>query len=346
MRQLSLQVRLPIPTNTLKINMSSNLVILLVLLAGALWWWWKNRTQSTPPPQTTSTPPPKPQAPPPEPTSTTPPGALNAPAGASIRCTNADPEYGGQATVHRWMHGQLRPYPSPDVARSWNTVWNQNIRDVDCQGLQVGPILEAAPDVGCDWFTYAVRHQDLMDRIGSQNFPGSYRDHYFNQGHTEGRDCRPDQEVWHCFAYLNRYPDLKQAFDNDCEAAFRHYIHYGRHEGRNCAISGDYNPNNPITNDAHIIGSGPTTPQPGPKQDVVVFERATYGGRSHVLPIGSYPSLPGWTNDSISSVKVPPGRILHLYAHPAYKGPHFAFFADWPGLPEVLNDKASSARVE
>ena len=45
----------------------------------------------------------------------------------------------------------------------------------------------------------------------------------------------------------------------------------------------------------------------------MVFERATYGGRSHVLPIGSYPSLPGWTNDSISSVKVPPGRILHLY---------------------------------
>ena len=247
------------------------------------------------------------------------------------------------------MHGQLRLYPSPDVAGSRNTVWNQNIRDVDCQCLQVGPILEAAPDVGCDWFTYTVRQRDLVDRIGSQNFPGPYRDHYLNQGHTEGRECPSDQGVWHCFAYLNRYPDLKQAFNNDCEAAFRHYIHYRRHEGCNCAIGADYDPNNRITNEPRIIGSGPTTPEPGPhhpKQDVVVFEDATFGGRSHVLPIGLYPSLPGWRNDSISSVKVPPGRILQLYAHPRYKGPHFAFFADWQRLPEVLNDKASSARVE
>ena len=188
-----------------------------------------------------------------------------------------------------------------------------------------------------------------MDCIGSQNFPGSYHDHYFNQGHTEGRDCRPDQGVWHCFAYLNRYPVLKQAFNNDCEAVFRHHIRYGQHEGRNCAIGADYDPNNPITNDPRGIGSGSTTPQPGPhqlKQDVVVFKHATFGGRSHVLPIGSYPSLPCWTNDCISSVKVPPGRILHLYAHPGYKGPHFTFFADWQQLPELLNHKASSARVE
>ena len=168
------------------------------------------------------------------------------------------------------------------------------------------------------------------------------------RGTLEGRDCGPYQGVWHRFAYLNRYADLKQALNNDCEAAFRHYIHYGRHEGRNCAIGAYYDPNNPITNDPRIIASGPTTSQPGPhqpKQDVVVLEHAIFWGESHVLPVDSYSLLPGWTTNSISSVKAPRGGILHLHAHPGYNGPHFALFADWQRLPEVLNDKASSARV-
>lgn len=61
--------------------------------------------------------------------------------GASIKCTNVT----GPAanTVYRYVDGQYRGYPSPQIASTWNKDWDKKIVGVDCSVLKKGAPLGA-----------------------------------------------------------------------------------------------------------------------------------------------------------------------------------------------------------
>lgn len=61
--------------------------------------------------------------------------------GKSIKCSNSN----NIRAVYRWTNGQLRLYPNPLVALSWNRFWNR-ILTINCRGLPVGEPMERKPN--------------------------------------------------------------------------------------------------------------------------------------------------------------------------------------------------------
>jgi serralysin len=79
---------------------------------------------------------------------------------------------------------------------------------------------------------------------------------------------------------------------------------------------------------------------------VVVYSDINYQGESQELEPGDYDRLPpGIGNDSLSSLKVPPGMEVILYEHSGFQGQGWKYTTDTPYVGNDFNDQASSIRV-
>ena len=67
------------------------------------------------------------------------PNLLTDPVGTPIQCTANDVGSGANAAVYRYMGGtELRHYPNPPIATSWDPDWGTTIKKIDCKGLTEG----------------------------------------------------------------------------------------------------------------------------------------------------------------------------------------------------------------
>ena len=65
--------------------------------------------------------------------------ALDFEVGTPIQCTANDVGSGVNAAVYRYMGGtELRHYPNPPIASSWDPDWHDTFKKIDCIGLTKG----------------------------------------------------------------------------------------------------------------------------------------------------------------------------------------------------------------
>ena len=65
--------------------------------------------------------------------------ALEFEVGTPIQCTANDVGSGVNAAIYRYMGGtELRYYPSPPIASSWDPDWHDTFKKIDCKGLTEG----------------------------------------------------------------------------------------------------------------------------------------------------------------------------------------------------------------
>lgn len=87
-------------------------------------------------------------------------------------------------------------------------------------------------------------------------------------------------------------------------------------------------------------------PQPQPAAVVTLFEHFQFTGQSAVLGVGSYDvhqmRLP---NDSLSSLRVPPGLRVTLYEHGGFGGRALVVTTDTGDIGKAFNDLTSSVVV-
>ena len=87
-----------------------------------------------------------------------------------------------------------------------------------------------------DYVTYADTYPDLKNAYGYD--AGALFRHYRKHGRTEGRiglinrASFLSRSNFDAVRYANEYPDLKNAFGNDKNALYNHYVNYGVKEGR------------------------------------------------------------------------------------------------------------------
>ena len=108
-------------------------------------------------------------------------------------------------------------------------------------GMKEGRQAKAAFDV----YSYKNANQDL--RLAFGNDLKKYYEHYIKWGYKENRVSSVSDEVskpittlngvdyskvYDYNYYINKYPDLKNAFGNDSIAALNHFVKYGMREGR------------------------------------------------------------------------------------------------------------------
>jgi hypothetical protein len=62
--------------------------------------------------------------------------------GKNVKCTSNIPAGKSGDTVYRWDGDNLRAYPSPDIANSWDANWASTTTNIDCAGFTVGTDLE------------------------------------------------------------------------------------------------------------------------------------------------------------------------------------------------------------
>lgn len=84
--------------------------------------------------------------------------------------------------------------------------------------------------------------------------------------------------------------------------------------------------------------------------DVYIYQDINYGGRSASLGLGSYNlaslQAKGFYNDDLSSIKVPWGYKVTLYADDNFSGASRVITADTSWIGNDWNDRVSSIRVE
>jgi len=74
------------------------------------------------------------------------PNVLSDPVGTPIQCNANDVGSGVNAAVYRYMGGtELRHYPNPPIATSWDPDWGTTFKKIDCQGYTQGPAMAAKP---------------------------------------------------------------------------------------------------------------------------------------------------------------------------------------------------------
>jgi serralysin len=130
----------------------------------------------------------------------------------------------------------------PDLQRAFGSDTNAAMNHYITNGKNEGRNPYSGDDVnpgGCnqDWNCYVKRYPDLQRAFGTD--VNAARNHYNTYGRNEGRNSYPGNDVnpggcnqdWNC--YLKRYPDLKNAFGTNTDAARNHYNTYGRNESRN-----------------------------------------------------------------------------------------------------------------
>ena len=67
------------------------------------------------------------------------PNVLSDPVGTPIQCNANDVGSGVNAAVYRYMGGtELRHYPNPPIATSWDPDWGSTYKKIDCDGLTEG----------------------------------------------------------------------------------------------------------------------------------------------------------------------------------------------------------------
>ncbi|MBD2194621.1 MULTISPECIES: CAP domain-containing protein [Calothrix] len=83
----------------------------------------------------------------------------------------------------------------------------------------------------------------------------------------------------------------------------------------------------------------------GTGDQVIVYDDSQYGGFAQTLAAGNY----DWGqihNDTISSLKVPPGMQVTLYSNTRFQGRSKTFTQDTPYVGDDFNDQTSSIKVE
>ena len=74
------------------------------------------------------------------------PNLLTDPVGTPIQCTANDVGSGVNAAVYRYMGGtELRHYPNPPIATSWDPDWASTFKKIDCEGFTQGAAMAAKP---------------------------------------------------------------------------------------------------------------------------------------------------------------------------------------------------------
>ena len=72
--------------------------------------------------------------------------ALDFEVGTPIQCTANDVGSGVNAAVYRYMGGtELRWYPNPPIASSWDSDWGTTFKKIDCKGLTKGDDMAMKP---------------------------------------------------------------------------------------------------------------------------------------------------------------------------------------------------------
>ena len=72
--------------------------------------------------------------------------ALDFEVGTPIQCTANDVGSGVNAAVYRYMGGtELRWYPNPPIASSWDPDWADTFKKIDCKGLTKGDDMAMKP---------------------------------------------------------------------------------------------------------------------------------------------------------------------------------------------------------
>lgn len=109
------------------------------------------------------------------------------------------------------------------------------------------------------------------------------------------------------------------------------------------------------TNRAYVRGDikkyyGATPPEPGAVQKVVLYSQCNYGGKATELPIGEYPfqvlMATGYINDTLQSVKVPPGLKITMWEHEIGGGREVTLTESNPCLNSInYMNTVSSCRV-
>jgi len=75
--------------------------------------------------------------------------ALEFEIGTPIQCTANDVGSGANAAVYRYMGGtELRHYPNPPIATSWDPDWSTTFKKIDCAGLTEGKKMPHNVQVG------------------------------------------------------------------------------------------------------------------------------------------------------------------------------------------------------
>ena len=74
------------------------------------------------------------------------PNLLTDPVGTPIQCNANDVGSGVNAAVYRYMGGtELRHYPNPPIASSWDPDWGSTFKKIDCDGFTQGAAMAAKP---------------------------------------------------------------------------------------------------------------------------------------------------------------------------------------------------------
>ncbi len=134
------------------------------------------------------------------------------------------------STLQKWeylaSYGDLINAFGPDVVRAYSHYQNFTTGiagDPQHPGTEVRPIT-------FDAWEYLASYDDLITAFSHDVDPGiSAARHYVTYGYGEHRDTN----AFDAQAYLANYADLRTAFGTDVVAAEKHYVIYGRAEGRN-----------------------------------------------------------------------------------------------------------------
>ena len=74
------------------------------------------------------------------------PNVLTDPVGTPIQCNANDVGSGVNVAVYRYMGGdELRHYPNPPIATSWDPDWATTFKKIDCEGLIEGDKMPVKP---------------------------------------------------------------------------------------------------------------------------------------------------------------------------------------------------------
>ncbi|MFT6097959.1 MAG: hypothetical protein ACJAYF_000494 [Arenicella sp.] len=104
---------------------------------------------------------------------------------------------------------------------------------------------------------------------------------------------------------------------------------------------------------ATITFSGAVTAQSNqrvsidPYRDVTIYEHCNFGGKSQTLRAGEYRSMrdAGFANDSVSSIRVPQGAEVTIYADDNYRGSFARIDGDIRCFDRQWNDKVSALTI-
>lgn len=105
-----------------------------------------------------------------------------------------------------------------------------------------GAITTNAAELDTKW--YAEQNPDVVAALG--NSPKALKQHYAMYGRKEGRMANTHdveaklRKLFKAEEYGVMYPDVKEAFGDDAEAMFKHYISYGLLETRRPGVNVTY----------------------------------------------------------------------------------------------------------